>query len=92
MALDKGELAEITIMIADAAALAAVKALQQAKFISDSDHYNHHNWISSKIKSEEARAELFDELRKHVAKWGTIGVISFVFYGIYLAAKQGLGK
>lgn len=90
--LDKTELAEVTVMIADAAALAAVKALQQAKFISDNDHYNHHNWISAKIKSEESRAALFDELTKHVAKWGTIGVISFIFYGLYLAVKQGIGK
>lgn len=73
--------------------MAAVKALQEAKFISDQDHYNHHAWIASRVKAEEARTEFMRELTKHVAKWGTIGVLSCVFYGLYLvmvaAVKRG---
>lgn len=90
--LDQAQIAEVTKMIAEAAAVAAVKALQEAKFISDSDHYNHHAWISANIKAEEARAQLFDELKKHVAKWGTIGVLSAIFYGLYLAGKEALRR
>lgn len=90
--LDKIELAEVTAMIAEAAAIAAVKAIQEAKFVSDQDHYNHHNWIAAKIKSEEARAAFFVELTKHVAKWGTIGVISALFYGLWLVAKESFKR
>lgn len=90
--LNKEELAEVTDMIARAAAKAAITALQEIKFISDQDHHEHHSWIASKIRSEEARVELFKELTKHIAKWGTLGVLSFIFYGIYLATKDGLSK
>jgi len=90
--LTQEQVVEVTNMIADAAARAAVKALQEAKFISDQDHRNHHDWITSKIKSEEARALLFEELTRHVAKWGIIGMLSFIFYGLYLAVKNGLVK
>lgn len=90
--LSKDELVEVTDMIAVAAAKAAVTALKESKFVSDQEHANHHGWIASKIKSEEARTELFKELTKHVVKWGAIGILSFIFYGIYLALKNGLTK
>lgn len=90
MALNKEELAEVTDMIAIAAAKAAIVAIKEAKFISDESHYNHHTWIAAKIKREEALEALLTELAKHVTKWGAVGVLSFVFYGIYLAIKRGL--
>lgn len=66
--------------------------LQQARSVSDTEHYAHHRWIAKQIERDEARTRLFDELTKHVMKWGIIGVVSFIFYGAYLAARAGLLK
>lgn len=66
--------------------------LQQARSVSDSVHYDHHMWLKKKIEKEEARARLYDELTRHVYKWGIIGVASFVGYAVYLAVKEALAK
>ena len=86
--LDASQIEEITALIADAAARAAVTALKEANMLSDTDHHNHHNWIASQIKKDEARIAMYDELTKHVAKWGSVGVLSSIFYGLYLVFKE----
>ena len=62
--------------------------LQQARSVTDSEHYNHHKWIAKQIERDEARIRLYDELTKHVVKWGLVGVLSFLFYAVWLAAKE----
>lgn len=66
--------------------------LQQARSVSDSEHYNHHSWITKQIEKEEARTKLYNELTKHVIKWGILGVLSFLFYAVWLAAREGLHR
>ena len=66
---------------------AMVKALQQARSVSDSEHYDHHQWIALKIKTERARAAFWDQMLQHVVKWGVISIISAVVYACYLGFK-----
>lgn len=77
---------------AEKLAIAVAKALQQARSVSDSEHFDHHRWISAKIARENAWRDFWIEMQKHVAKWGSIAIVSFVFYAMWLAAKEALHK
>lgn len=73
-------------------AIAIAKALQQARSVSDSEHYDHHVWMRAKIERENEMKQFWQDMRTHCSKWGAISVLSFIFYGLYLAAQQGLHK
>lgn len=72
---------------ADLIATAMVRALQQARSVSDSEHFDHHRWISEKIKTEQWRAQFWKQMVEHVAKWGVISVISALVYAFWLGFK-----
>ena len=71
-------------------AIAIAKTLQQARSVSDSEHYDHHVWITARIKEAEARRMFWEDMQKHVYKWGAISVMTFLFYGFWLAIKDAL--
>lgn len=71
-------------------AIAVAKALQQARSVSDSEHYDHHRWISAKIASENARRDFWRTMQAHVAKWGAISILSAGFYALWLGIRQVL--
>lgn len=73
-------------------ATAIAKALQQARSVSDSEHYDHHIWITSQILREKAWIAFWEEMKRHVAKWGTISVISGLFYAVWLGFQQLMHK
>lgn len=72
----------------EAIALGVARALQQARSVSDSEHYDHHKWITGKMKAEARRAEFWEKMAEHVAKWGAVSVISAIFYAAYLGFKD----
>lgn len=63
------------------------ETLQQARSVSDSEHYDHHRWITMQIRKEEARAKFWEEMIKHVARWGILAVVSSTFLALWLGAK-----
>ena len=69
-------------------AIAIAKALQQARSVSDSEHYDHHRWITEKIKHEQAMRKFWEDMRVHCVKWGMISVLSGTFYAAWLGAKM----
>jgi len=73
---------------ADMLAQKFAEKLQQSRSVSDSEHYDHHRWISSKIAKENARREFWEDMHKHVMKWGAISVITGLFYAAWLGFKQ----
>lgn len=64
------------------------RALQQARSVSDSEHYDHHVWITQKIIAERLRAEFWGSLKEHVAKWGAVSIVSVTGYALWLWFKQ----
>jgi len=62
--------------------------LQQARSVSDSEHYDHHKWITAKIQRENAMRAFWEDMQKHVAKWGAISIITGLFYAGWLGFKQ----
>ena len=72
-------------------ALAIAKALQQARSVSDSEHYDHHKWITGKMKAEERRAEFWGKMIEHSAKMGMWSVITAFGYACWLWIKQHMG-
>ena len=64
--------------------------LQQARSVSDSEHYDHHRWITAKIERENAWKGFWEDMQKHVAKWGMISVLTFMFYALWLGTKQAV--
>ena len=83
---------KITESEAEMLAQKFAEKMQQARSVSDSEHYDHHRWISERIKQTEARRVFWEEMHKHVSKWGSVAILSFVFYGIWLAAKEAIHK
>lgn len=72
-------------------AVAIGKALQQARSVSDSEHYDHHKWITGKMKAEERRAEFWEKMLEHVTKLGMWSVITALGYACWLGIKQQMG-
>ena len=75
---------------AERLAVAIAKALQQARSVSDSQHYDHHVWITERIKREQAWASFWHDLHRHVAKWGAVSLLSIIGYAAYLGAKHAM--
>lgn len=69
-------------------AVAIGKALQAARSVSDSEHYDHHRWITGKMKAEQARAAFWEKMLEHAAKMGVWSVITAVGYAAWLGFKQ----
>ena len=69
-------------------AVAFARALQGARSVSDSEHYDHHRWISERIRKEQAMRVFWEQMQSHVAKWGAISIISGAFYAVWLGLKQ----
>lgn len=68
--------------------VAIARALQQARSVSDSEHYDHHAWITERIKREKAWREFWERMRDHVAKWGAVSLISSLGYALWLGIEQ----
>lgn len=68
-------------------AIAIGKALQQARSVSDSEHFDHHQWITAKIKREEVRRLFYERLTTHLINWGMVGVLSGTLYALYLGVR-----
>lgn len=73
-------------------AIAIAKALQQARSVSDSEHYDHHVWITERINREKAWREFWEKMRDHVAKWGAVSVLSAIVYALWLGAQEWAKK
>ena len=63
------------------------RVLQQARSVSDSEHYDHHRWITAKIEAEQEKRKFWQEMRRHVTKWGLIGALTGLASALYLAAE-----
>ena len=72
----------------DRLAIAIARALQQARSVSDSEHYDHHVWISGRILADKARKEFWEDMHQHLMKWGAVTVISGGGYALYLGVRQ----
>ena len=59
-------------------ATALAEILDQRRAVEESEHAEHHQYIREQIEGQRERRELYAELRKHLVKWGAVGVISFV--------------
>lgn len=64
--------------------VAIARALQQARSVSDSEHYDHHRWITQQIDKEKWRAEFWRQMVGHVSRWGAVSIVSAVAYACYL--------
>lgn len=47
-------------------------------------------YLESLTLREKNRAEFYDRLKEHVAKWGIIGVLGFLCFSVLMAAKNAL--
>lgn len=61
--------------------------LQQARSVSDSEHHDHHTWITEKIKHERAMKDFWQQMSAHVAKWGAITLITGMGYAMWLGVR-----
>ena len=52
-----------------------------------SQHSQHHEWIEAEIRKERERSQFWSDLRKHVAKWGAVSVITVLGYLLWRGFK-----
>jgi hypothetical protein len=71
---------------------AMVRAMQQSRSVSDSEHYDHHLWVTVHIEKEKQRTEFYNALLSHVVKWGSVSVLTAIFYAMWLALKSELRR
>ena len=84
MTIDEHEIEKLAVAIA--------KALQQARSVSDSEHYDHHVWISGKIERDKEARLFWEKMKEHAAKWGMLSVLSSLFYAAWLGMMQMMHK
>lgn len=72
---------------ADMLVLKFAHALQQARSVSDSEHYDHHRWITEKIEREQAMRKFWQAMHEHAMKWGMISALSGIFYALWLGIR-----
>jgi len=72
---------------AEMLAVKLARALQQARSVSDSEHYDHHRWITERIDKEKSRRKFWDAMTEHTVKWGMISLFSGLFYALWLGMK-----
>lgn len=69
-------------------AIAIAKALQAARSVSDSEHYDHHVWITSQIERDKSSKAFWEKMLEHASKWGMISLLSFAFYALWLGVNH----
>ena len=74
--------------ICERLSISIVTALEQARSVSDSEHYDHHLWVSQRIQREQALTKFWKAMFEHVMKWGAVSVVSCVFYAVWLYLKH----
>lgn len=78
--------------VAERLSLSFARALQQARSVSDSEHYDHHIWVSQRIQHEKSMTRFWEDMRDHLAKWGMVGAVSCIGYALWLWLKQEIVK
>jgi hypothetical protein len=74
----------------EAIALAFSRSLQQARSVSDSEHFDHHKWVGGRIQAELERERFWRQMSEHAAKWGMLCILSAGAYALYLGARMML--
>ena len=64
-------------------------ALRHEYEIPPEDHYKHHLWIRAEMEEKRVRTARNEEIRRHVQKWGIIGVLTFVAGAVYQYFARG---
>ena len=64
-------------------ATAVVEALESSRYISKPEHERHHEYIDSLIDRDTKRAQMYDQVKTHIVKFGAIGVISGLGLAVY---------
>lgn len=70
--------------------------LQQARSVSDSEHYDHHAWIAKRISAEEERKKFYSDLGDRLAEksiWGLLVVLGLLlWHGVEVIIKKAAGN
>lgn len=53
-----------------------------------SQHAQHHEWLEAEIQRERESKEFWADLRKHVAKWGVVSVLTLLGYLLWRGFKN----
>lgn len=56
---------------------------QLADVVPDGDHDGHRRWHEAEIQRMESRAALWSDVQKSVAKWGVIGIVTWMGYAVW---------
>jgi len=64
-------------------AAAVVKALNESRTIDPETHHEHHEFITVMKRREAKRAQMYEAVTLHLAKFGSVALMSAVFVAIW---------
>ena len=56
--------------------LAAI--LDERRQVAEEEHSDHHAFLRELIDERRRKREMYEDLRRHLTKWGAVGVLSFI--------------
>lgn len=57
---------------------ALMELFEERDRLDSETHAEHHDWIRTRIKTEEARQKMFVEVAKAALQWSVIGVLGWL--------------
>lgn len=57
--------------------------------MSAEEHREHHIWIETEIAEKKTRIARNEEVRRHIMKWGIVGVLGFVITAAWHYITRG---
>lgn len=58
--------------------------------MSEDRHSREHDWIEAQMERDRERIQFWQDMRKHIGKWGAVSVLSFIGYWLWLAFKAAI--
>lgn len=55
-------------------------------------HEAHHRWIEEQIQRDKWKTLFWQKMALHVAKWGSVSLLSAIGYAAYLGAQEWLRR
>lgn len=52
--------------------------LDERLAVTEKEHAEHHVFLRELIDERRRRREMYEDLRRHLAKWGAVGLLSFL--------------
>ena len=69
--------------------LAAI--LDERRKVAEDEHSEHHEFLRQLIDEHRRKREMYEDLRRHLTKWGAVGILSFIGMAVWYWLRNHIG-